>query len=93
VSGFTALGATLRRSRSIYPSVTSVLLRSMLTGAVRNQKASMEDGSIDLLVTMHLPGIGLLDFERSREVADAGYEASRATVGEWATARAEPGLN
>jgi predicted acylesterase/phospholipase RssA len=93
VSGFKALGASLGRSQSIYPSLTSVLLRSMLTGAVRNQKASMEDGSIDLVVAMHLPGIGLLDFERSREVAEAGYKASLQTVSEWAAARAELGVN
>jgi predicted acylesterase/phospholipase RssA/CRP-like cAMP-binding protein len=92
VSGFKALGASLGRSQSIYPSLTSVLLRSMLTGAVRNQKASMEDGSIDLVVAMHLPGIGLLDFERSREVAEAGYAASVQTVSEWATARSELGV-
>lgn len=93
VSGFRALGASLRRSKSIYPSVTSVLLRSMLTGAVRNQKASMEDGSIDLLLTMNLPGIGLLDFERSREVADAGYEASVTKVSAWVATRSELGAN
>ncbi len=91
VSGFKALGASLGRSQSIYPSLTSVLLRSMLTGAVRNQKASMEDGSIDLVVAMHLPGIGLLEFERSREVAQAGYEASVEIVSDWAAARSELG--
>jgi predicted acylesterase/phospholipase RssA/CRP-like cAMP-binding protein len=93
VSGFKALGASLKRTKSMYPSVTSVLLRSMLTGAVRNQKASMEDGSIDLVVAMHLPGIGLLDFERSREVSEAGYEAARQTVSEWAATRAELGAS
>ncbi len=91
VSGFQALGASLRRSKSIYPSVTSVLLRSMLTGAVRNQKASMADGSIDLLLTLHLPGIGLLDFERSREVSDAGYAASKPTIDNWVATRPELG--
>ncbi len=80
VSGFQALVATLRRGKSDYPSVTSVLLRSMLTGAVRNQKTSMQDGSIDLLLTLHLPGVGLLEFDRSREVADAGYEAATPTI-------------
>ncbi len=92
VSGFQALGASLRRSKSIYPSVTSVLLRSMLTGAVRNQKASMADGSIDLLLTLHLPGIGLLDFERSREVADAGYGAAKPTIDDWVATRPELGI-
>ena len=89
VSGFKALAASLRRGKSDYPSVTSVLLRSMLTGAVRNQKASMQDGSVDLLLTLHLPGVGLLEFDRSREVADAGYEASKPTIRQWAATRPE----
>ena len=89
VSGFHALAASLRRGKSDYPSVTSVLLRSMLTGAVRNQKASMQDGSIDLLLTLHLPGVGLLEFDRSREVADAGYEASKPTIRQWVETRPE----
>ncbi len=93
VSGFQALGASLRRSKSDYPSVTSVLLRSMLTGAVRNQKASMQDGSVDLLLTLHLPGVGLLEFDRSREVAHAGYEASKPNVIQWAAARPELGAH
>ncbi|MGB9344790.1 MAG: patatin-like phospholipase family protein, partial [Ilumatobacteraceae bacterium] len=93
VSGFQALGASLRRTKSHYPSVTSVLLRSMLTGAVRNQKASMQDGSVDLLLTLHLPGVGLLEFDRSQEVADAGYEASKATIDHWVASRAELGVH
>ena len=89
VSGFRALTASLRRTKSDYPSVVSVLLRSMLTGAVRNQKASMQDGSIDLMVTLHLPGVGLLEFDRSHEVAHAGYEASAQMVSEWASTHSE----
>lgn len=92
VSGFQALGASLRPSKSIYPSLTSVLLRSMLTGAVRNQKASMIDGSIDLLLALHLPGIGLLDFEHCREVADAGYAAAKPAIDDWVATRPELGI-
>ena len=92
VSGFQALGASLRPSKSIYPSLTSVLLRSMLTGAVRNQKASMIDGSIDLLLALHLPGIALLDFEHCREVADAGYAAAKPAIDDWVATRPELGV-
>ena len=92
VSGLKALGAALRPGKSVYPSVTSVLLRSMLTGAVRDQKASVADGSIDLLLTLHLPGIGLLDFERSREVAAAGYAAAKSTIDNWVDTRPELGV-
>jgi predicted acylesterase/phospholipase RssA len=92
VSGFQALRSTLGRGRSDYPSVVSVLLRSMLAGAVRNQKDSMQDGSIDLLLTLHLSGVSLLDFERSREVAESGYEAALPDVRAWAASRPELGV-
>jgi predicted acylesterase/phospholipase RssA/CRP-like cAMP-binding protein len=92
VSGFRALWESITPGRSDLPSATSVLLRSMMTGSVRNQRESMEAGSVDLLVTMHLPGIGMLEFERTREVAEAGYAASKDTVAEWAATRTELGV-
>jgi predicted acylesterase/phospholipase RssA len=92
VSGIRALWETITPGRSDLPSATSVLLRSMMTGSVRNQRESMEAGSVDLLVTMHLPGIGMLEFERTREVAEAGYLASKDTVAEWAATRSELGV-
>jgi len=85
VSGFRALRATVGRAKSDYPSVSSVLLRSMLTGAVHNQERTLRDGVIDLLVQMHLPGVGLLDFDRVREVAGVGYHDSLESIGDWAT--------
>lgn len=88
VSGFKALAATVRRSPNVYPSVSSVLLRSMLTGAVRNQQTAMRDGTIDLLLRLHLPGIGLLEFDRVAEVSQAGYDASIDKIREWASTRA-----
>ena len=84
MSGFSALRSTLRRSQTEYPSVTSVLLRSMLTGAVHNQERSLRDGVVDLMVKMHLPGVGLLEFERVREVAAFGYDDSVEKISEWA---------
>ena len=92
VSGVRALWDSITPGRSELPSATSVLLRSMMTGSVRNQRESMEAGSLDLLVTMHLPGIGMLEFERTREVAESGYAASKDTVAEWAATRTELGL-
>jgi predicted acylesterase/phospholipase RssA len=92
VSGVRALWEAITPGRSDLPSATSVLLRSMMTGSVRNQRESMEAGSVDLLVTMHLPGIGMLEFERTREVAEAGYLASKDTVAEWAATRSELGV-
>jgi len=89
VSGFQALGASLRRRGSTLPSAPSVLLHSLLAGAIQHQKASMADGSIDLLLSLRLPGFGLLDFDQARAVANAGYDASKSEVRTWAATRPE----
>jgi predicted acylesterase/phospholipase RssA/CRP-like cAMP-binding protein len=87
VSGFRALRSTVRRAPSEYPSVSSVLLRSMLTGAVHNQERTLRDGVVDLLLQMHLPGVGLLEFERVHEVAAVGFTDSIGRISEWASAQ------
>jgi predicted acylesterase/phospholipase RssA/CRP-like cAMP-binding protein len=84
VSGFRALAASVTGRRSDYPRLSAVLLRSMLTGAVRNQHEAMKDATVDLLLPLHLPGVGLLDFERVRAVSRAGYVASAGSIREWA---------
>lgn len=84
VSGFRALAARFRGKGRDYPSLSAVLLRSMLTGAVRNQQAALQDGTVDLLLSLHLPGIGLLEFDQVKAVAESGYEASIEAVREWA---------
>ena len=84
VSGFRALGATLRGRGREYPSLSAVLLRSMLTGAMRNQQAALQNGTVDLLLPLNLPGIGLLEFDRIRAAAELGYGASIESVREWA---------
>jgi len=62
-----------------------------LAGAIQHQKASMADGSIDLLLSLRLPGFGLLDFDQARAVANAGYDASKSEVRTWAATRPELG--
>ena len=87
VSGFRALAASLGRFPSDYPSAAAVLLRSMLAGSVYNQRRAMSDDTIDLLLRLELPGVGLLDFERVAEVAEAGYRASIEEVRAWVESR------
>ncbi|HTH04393.1 MAG TPA: patatin-like phospholipase family protein, partial [Ilumatobacteraceae bacterium] len=84
VSGFRALASSVRPTGASYPSLASVLLRSMLVGAVHNQRLSAASETIDLLIKLDLPGVGLLDFKRVHEVADRGYSSSRDTVQQWA---------
>lgn len=87
VSGVRALVASARR-KSEYPSVTAVLLRSMLAGSVSNQKTALRGAdAVDLLLDLDCPGVGLLDFERVAEVADIGYHSSLEAIRAWATTR------
>lgn len=83
VSGTRALVASAR-GRSDYPSATAVLLRTMLVGAVQNQRRALQDGHVDLLVRLNLPGVGLLQFDAVRQVAESGFAASIDTVRDWA---------
>jgi predicted acylesterase/phospholipase RssA len=87
VSGVRALASAVTGRGPRYPSVSSVLLRSMLTGAVRHQQQAMRGDRIELLIELHLPGIGLLDFERVEEVARAGRDAALPQIAEWAQGR------
>jgi predicted acylesterase/phospholipase RssA len=87
VSGFRALRSSIRRAPTEFPGVSSILLRSMLTGAVHNQQAAIRDGVVDLLLQLHLPGVGLLEFDRVHEVAGVGYQDARNSITEWATAQ------
>jgi len=83
VSGFSALRSKVGRGPSGFPSVSSVLLRSMLTGAIHNQQRSLRNGVVDLMIQMHLPGVGLLDFDRVREVSQVGYDDSVEAIRAW----------
>jgi predicted acylesterase/phospholipase RssA/CRP-like cAMP-binding protein len=86
VSGFRALATSMRGGGFGYPSVAAVLLRSMLVGSVHNQRASLTPDAVDLMIALDLRGVGLLDFKRVAEVAALGYDASAATVVDWARA-------
>lgn len=85
VSGWRVLAAKARPKRVSYPSLATVLLRSMITGSVRNQHEALRGDTVDLLISMDLPGVGLLEFERTRDVASIGYESTKDQVIEWAT--------
>jgi predicted acylesterase/phospholipase RssA/CRP-like cAMP-binding protein len=84
VSGWKALAAAIRPNGIRYPALSTVLLRSMLTGAVHHQREALQR-DVDLLITMNLPGVGLLEFERTRDVAKIGYDSAKVAIDEWAT--------
>jgi predicted acylesterase/phospholipase RssA len=83
VSGWKALRSRMGRRRSVYPGITTVLMRSMILGSMRQRDRLVADGAADLYLDLDLRGISLLDFTKVRPVADAGYEASLPRIEEW----------
>ncbi len=87
VSGWRALsgvaGSSLRRTRSAYPTLGNVLVRTMLVGSRREQNTSGDSGPNDLAIEIRLDDVNLLAFGRVEPVARAGYVAARPIVERW----------
>lgn len=87
VSGWEALRGRVGKGKAKYPGVTAMLMRTMITGSVREQSRMLDAGVVDLHLDLDLRGISLLDFERVRQVADAGYEAAMPRLEAWLSTR------
>lgn len=87
VSGWEALRGRRGEGKARYPGVTAMLMRTMITGSVREQARMLDAGVVDLHLDLDLRGISLLDFERVRQVADAGYEAAMPRLESWLSTR------
>jgi predicted acylesterase/phospholipase RssA len=82
VSGWQAVKSKMGKGPR-YPGVVAVLMRSMITGSMDHRDAVVTGGLADLLLAMDTRGVGLLDFERVREVAQQGYEESLPRLTAW----------
>ena len=89
VSGWQAMRAKASRKRNEYPGITAVMLRTMITGAARQRRRSVDHGDIDLYLDLDLRGVSLLAFETVREVAGAGYEAAMPRLEAWLESEAD----
>ena len=85
LSGFRILADVLRPGGAPHHNVVTILMSSIVVGALGNQLASMDEHPIDLYVRLDLPGVGLLDFERVEEIADRRYAASVESVRAWSS--------
>ncbi len=87
VSGWQALRSMASRSRNEYPGIAAMLLRTMITASVRERVRILERGDVDLYLDLDLRGVSLLDFERVRPVAQAGYDAAMPRLEAWLRSR------
>lgn len=92
VSGWQAMKSKVGRGPR-YPGVVAVIMRSMITGSLDHRDAVVSQGMADLLLDFDLRGVGLLDFERVREVAKQGYEHAMPRLEAWLEERRDSGKN
>ena len=90
VSGWSAMKSKVGRGPR-YPGIVAVLMRSMITGSMDKRDAVVANRDADLMLDLDMRGVGLLDFERVREVAGMGYEAAMPRLEAWLNERAESG--
>lgn len=83
VSGWKALRSRIGSGTSPYPGLMAILMRSMVTGSVRDRDRVLASGSVDCYLDLDLSGVGLLDFERVEEVAARGYADARPRLEAW----------
>ncbi len=86
VSGWQALRASVGHDRR-YPGMMAVLMRSMITGSMHQRDEVVRSGVIDLLLDLDMRGVGVLDFDRVREVAQTGYEQAMPRIEQWLASR------
>lgn len=86
LSGWRALRASIGRRQPAYPSLSSVLIRTMMLGSVHEQTSARYSAE-DAFVKVDIKGVGLLDFEKVKPVADAGYDIARPALEGWLRTR------
>jgi hypothetical protein len=90
VSGWQAMRSKVGRGPH-YPGLIAVLMRSMITGSMDHRDAVVRGGIADLVLDMDMRGVGLMDFERVREVAAMGYEQAAPRLEAWLQERHDAG--
>lgn len=83
VSGWKALRSSVSRDAPSFPGITTVLMRTMLIGSMRDRQQALEEAPVDLLLQLDLRDVSLLDFERVAEVAQRGHDLAHPVLEEW----------
>lgn len=90
VSGWAALRARFGSGRSPYPSLSVVLMRSMITASMQERDNQVLNGFADCYLDLDIRGVSMLDFDKPREVALMGYEAAMPRITSWLDGLSKP---
>ena len=86
-SGWQALRSRWGRNDTRYPSISAVLMRSMITASMRERDAQVRDGLADLYLDLDIRGVSMLEFDSPRAVAQRGYDAAMPVLEAWLAAQ------
>jgi predicted acylesterase/phospholipase RssA len=90
VTATQVLRSRFSRTPSPYPGLPSVLVRSMLVGAVRDRNRVMQSGATDVYIDVDVPDVELLDFDKGSRSTGRGYTAAIEAIDRW---QAAPGAD
>ncbi|NCF81523.1 MAG: cyclic nucleotide-binding domain-containing protein [Proteobacteria bacterium] len=65
------------------PPIASIITQAMMVGSSHAREQLLHDSVADYYQNIHVPGIGLLQFDAVREAAKIGYEQCRGPLAEW----------
>lgn len=82
-TGWQALSSRWRKGGPVYPRMSAVLMRSMITASMRERDAQVHDGLADCYLDLDIRGVSMLDFDTPRAVAARGYDAAMPILEQW----------
>lgn len=83
VSGWEALRSNRGRGRRIYPAISVVLMRSMITASMQKRDAQVASALADCYLDLDMRGVSMLEFGDPAGVAQRGYEAAMPALEAW----------
>lgn len=83
VSGWRALWSKRGKTSRVYPAISVVLMRSMITSSMQKRDRQVASGLADCYLNLDMRGVSMLAFDDPAGVALRGYEAAMPALEAW----------
>ncbi len=71
------------------PKLAAVVMQSMIVGSTQARDNMLQQELADLYLNIHVPGVGMLQFEAIEKAAQIGYDNAIEPLRKWAESRKE----
>ncbi len=69
------------------PRLAVVIMQSMIVGSTQARDHMLQQELADLYLNIHVPGVGMLQFEAIEKAVQIGYDSAIEPLGNWAASR------